>query len=102
MTVPNDSDPGPRTVPGLEPAPGPGREPVPEPGWEPGFGPGSGAARGVPPGETPPAESGTGTGTGPYRPLKSGWAAGPLLVLAVAVLVFALFFAVYGIMLMVG
>ncbi|MFF6793693.1 hypothetical protein ACVW0K_000181 [Streptomyces filamentosus] len=93
MTVPSNPDPDPRTAPGPEPALGPAPEP--------GFGSSGGARRAVPPGETPPAESGTGTGTGPYRPLKSGWAAGPMLVLALVVLVFVLFFAVYGIMLMV-
>ncbi|MFF0429500.1 DUF6480 family protein [Streptomyces sp. NPDC004520] len=51
----------------------------------------------VPPGETPPAESGTGTGTGPHRPPKRGWAGVPLaLIIGLAVLV-ALFFLAYGI-----
>ncbi|GGY36886.1 DUF6480 family protein [Streptomyces omiyaensis] len=70
----------------------------PDPDPRPPSGPGPGG--GVPPGETPPAETGTGTGTGPYRPLKRGWSTGPLLILAVTVLVFALFFASYGILLM--
>ncbi|MFB6805189.1 DUF6480 family protein [Streptomyces sp. NPDC056387] len=53
----------------------------------------------VPPGETPPAESGTGPATGPYRPIVRGWGKGPLvLIIALAVFV-ALFFLAYGIML---
>ncbi|MFJ9811157.1 DUF6480 family protein [Streptomyces sp. NPDC101158] len=75
MTTPSNPDPDPRATTGLEPG------------------------GGVPAGETPPAEAGTGTGTGPYRKPKAGWSKGPLLILAVAVLVFALFFAVYGIVL---
>ncbi|MGY3846992.1 DUF6480 family protein [Streptomyces hydrogenans] len=55
-----------------------------------------------PPGETPPAESGTGTGTGPYRPLRRGWAAGPLLIVGLLVMAFALFFLVYAIVLATG
>ncbi|MFE5735136.1 DUF6480 family protein [Streptomyces sp. NPDC056528] len=51
------------------------------------------------PGETPPAESGTGTGTGPYRPLKRGWATGPLLALWIVVILCALFFLAYAIIL---
>ncbi|MEU3606791.1 DUF6480 family protein [Streptomyces sp. NPDC035033] len=60
--------------------------------------------RGVPgpdPGGTPPAESGTSTGTGPYRRPTRGWAAGPLLALGVVVVLCALFFAVYAIVLAV-
>ncbi|AJF69020.1 membrane protein [Streptomyces vietnamensis] len=53
----------------------------------------------VPAGETPPAESGTGTGTGPHRPLKRGWAGGPLAVIIGVVVLVALFFLVYGIVL---
>ncbi|MFJ8663422.1 DUF6480 family protein [Streptomyces sp. NPDC093795] len=51
------------------------------------------------PGETPPAESGTSTGTGPYRPLRRGWGKGPLVLLWVLVVVCALFFLVYAIIL---
>ncbi|WP_017240615.1 DUF6480 family protein [Streptomyces sp. SS] len=51
------------------------------------------------PGETPPAESGTSTGTGPYRPPRRGWAAGPLLIIWSLTVVFALFFLVYAIIL---
>ncbi|MFF0477693.1 DUF6480 family protein [Streptomyces sp. NPDC004284] len=69
----NDPDPDPRRTTGLT----------------------SGGA--VPPGETPPAESGTGTGTGPHRSPKRGWAGVPLaLIIGLAVLV-ALFFLAYGI-----
>ncbi|MFF9343923.1 MULTISPECIES: DUF6480 family protein [unclassified Streptomyces] len=75
MTTPSNPDPAPR--------------PTPQ----------DAAAGGVQPGETPPAESGTGTGTGPYRPLRRGWAAGPLLAVGVVVLAFALFFLVYAIIL---
>ncbi|MET9350095.1 DUF6480 family protein [Streptomyces termitum] len=72
------SDPDPRTTPGPEPV------------------------SGIPPGETPPAETGTGTATGPYRRPVRGWAAGPLLALGVVVVLCALFFAVYAIVLAVG
>ncbi|MFJ2932687.1 DUF6480 family protein [Streptomyces sp. NPDC087219] len=51
------------------------------------------------PGATPPAESGTSTGTGPYRPPRRGWAAGPLLIIWSLAVVFALFFLVYAIIL---
>ncbi|MFE7584624.1 DUF6480 family protein [Streptomyces gardneri] len=53
----------------------------------------------TPPGATPPAESGTSTGTGPYRPPRRGWASGPLLIIWSLALLFALFFLVYAILL---
>ncbi|MGZ9928749.1 DUF6480 family protein [Streptomyces sp. NC-S4] len=54
---------------------------------------------GVPPGETPPGESSTGSGAGPYRPLTRGWGKGPLLVICLMALACALFFLAYAIML---
>lgn len=51
------------------------------------------------PGATPPAESGTSTGTGPYRPPRRGWAAGPLVIIWSLTIAFALFFLVYAIIL---
>ncbi|MEU9087242.1 DUF6480 family protein [Streptomyces sp. NPDC048357] len=55
--------------------------------------------RGVPPGETPPCESSTGSGAGPYRPLTRGWAMGPLVLICLLALVCALFFLAYAIVL---
>ncbi|MFB7467471.1 DUF6480 family protein [Streptomyces sp. NPDC056224] len=60
---------------------------------------GPGAKSGVPPGETPPGESSTGSGAGPYRPLTRGWGKGPLVVICLVALVFALFFLAYAIIL---
>ncbi|MCB8906992.1 MULTISPECIES: DUF6480 family protein [unclassified Streptomyces] len=51
------------------------------------------------PGATPPAESGTSTGTGPYRPPRRGWATGPLVAIWSLVVLCALFFLVYAIVL---
>ncbi|MGW9454046.1 DUF6480 family protein [Streptomyces sp. NPDC055632] len=86
MTVPSNPDPEPRDTPGVGAE---GGADVPRPG------PGGGIA----PGETPPAESGTSTGTGPYRPLRRGWAVGPLLALWIVVGLCALFFLAYAIIL---
>lgn len=55
---------------------------------------------GVPPGETPPAESSTGSGTGPRQETSRGWATGPLLIILIVAAVFAAFFLVYAITLM--
>ncbi|MFD4372897.1 DUF6480 family protein [Streptomyces sp. NPDC058486] len=52
---------------------------------------------GTRPGGTPPGESGTSTGTGPHRPLRRGWAKGPLLIIWSVAILFALFFLVYAI-----
>ncbi|MFD0268613.1 DUF6480 family protein [Streptomyces sp. NPDC127106] len=51
----------------------------------------------TPPGETPPAESGTGTGLGPYRPLTRGWGWGPLVAIVLLAVVVAAFFLAYAI-----
>ncbi|MCB5164277.1 DUF6480 family protein [Streptomyces bambusae] len=51
----------------------------------------------VPPGETPPAESGTGPATGPYRPIVRGWGKGPLAAIIALAVIVALFFLAYGI-----
>jgi hypothetical protein len=76
MSPHHNPDPDPRTTPGLEP------------GGQ------------VPPGETPPGEDSTG-GAGPeetHNPAK-GWAKGPLIILAVVVLVFAVYFLAWALML---
>ncbi|MFI9743290.1 DUF6480 family protein [Streptomyces sp. NPDC052494] len=55
---------------------------------------------GVPPNDTPPGESSTGSGAGPYRPLTRGWAKGPLLVICLVAVACALFFLAYAIAIM--
>ncbi|MFC9735442.1 DUF6480 family protein [Streptomyces roseolus] len=84
-TTPSNPDPEPTGTPGSIPEKPPG-----------------GVAGGVSPGETPPAESGTGTATGPYRPLSRGWTKGPLVAMWVVVVLCALFFLVYAILLATG
>ncbi|MFD7078811.1 MULTISPECIES: DUF6480 family protein [unclassified Streptomyces] len=61
--------------------------------------PGGRGGTGSPPGETPPGESSTGSGAGPYRPLSRGWGTGPLVVIWTIALVFALFFLAYAVIL---
>lgn len=56
-------------------------------------------AYGVPPGETPPGESSTGSGAGPYRPLTRGWGMGPLVLICLVALTCALFFLAYAVVL---
>ncbi|MGW7363229.1 DUF6480 family protein [Streptomyces sp. NPDC054841] len=73
----NNPDPDPRVTPGLEPG-------------------GS-----VPPGETPPAEASTSSGTGPHETRTRGWAKGPMFVIAVVVLLIAAFFLAYAVILLV-
>ncbi|MFF8606627.1 DUF6480 family protein [Streptomyces sp. NPDC015346] len=55
----------------------------------------------VQPGETPPAESSTSSGAGPYRPPKRGWAKGPVIAICVIAVLVALFFLAYAIVLAV-
>jgi hypothetical protein len=58
---------------------------------------GQGPVEGARPGETPPAEGGL-SGTGPretYNPVK-GWAAAPITLLTVVVILFIGFFAAYA------
>ncbi|MEU9233942.1 DUF6480 family protein [Streptomyces subrutilus] len=54
---------------------------------------------GVPPEETPPGESSTGSGAGPYRPLTRGWGKGPLVLICLVAVLCALFFLAYAVML---
>ncbi|MFF1510140.1 DUF6480 family protein [Streptomyces sp. NPDC058326] len=88
MTRPSNPDPDPRDIPEQDPrsTPDAARRNIT----------GGGEIR---PGETPPAESGTSTGTGPYRPLRRGWGKGPLLIVWALGIVCALFFLVYAIVL---
>ncbi|MFD6877153.1 MULTISPECIES: DUF6480 family protein [unclassified Streptomyces] len=72
-------------------------DPDPEPALRPV--PPTAAATGVPPGETPPGESSTGTGAGPYRPLTRGWGMGPLVVICLLAFACALFFLAYAVFL---
>lgn len=60
---------------------------------------GAPSRRGTPPGETPAGGSSTGSGAGPYRPLTRGWGMGPLVVICLMVLVCALFFLAYAVIL---
>ncbi|WEH37717.1 DUF6480 family protein [Streptomyces sp. AM 4-1-1] len=55
-----------------------------------------GAPGTVAPQETPPAESSTGSETGPRDDLSPGWSWGPLLVIGVVVVLCAAFFLAYA------
>ncbi|KUL36887.1 hypothetical protein ADL22_23630 [Streptomyces sp. NRRL F-4489] len=70
-----------------------GHSPDPDPRKTPGLEPGGG----VPPGETPPAESGTGTETGPRHKAKGGWSKGPTVVIGIVVVLCVAFFIAYAV-----
>ncbi|MFD5426144.1 DUF6480 family protein [Streptomyces sp. NPDC127084] len=53
----------------------------------------------TPAGQTPPAESSTSSGAGPYRKPTRGWAKGPLTAISIVVLLFAAFFLVFALVL---
>ncbi|MFF8791100.1 DUF6480 family protein [Streptomyces sp. NPDC015125] len=65
----------------------------PDPRHSPGLAPGVG----VPPGETPPGEGSTGAETGPRDKQTRGWATGPVIILAVVVVLCAAFFIAYAV-----
>lgn len=52
---------------------------------------------GVPPGETPPGESGTTSATGPRDKPIRGWAKGPMLAIVLITAVFVVFFLAYAV-----
>ncbi|TJZ58685.1 hypothetical protein FCH28_00405 [Streptomyces piniterrae] len=67
--------------------------PDPDPDRTPGLEPGGG----VPPGETPPGEDSTGAEAGPRGDQARGWGKGPVIILAVIVLLCAAFFIAYAV-----
>ncbi|WUT00596.1 DUF6480 family protein [Streptomyces sp. NBC_00708] len=75
---------------------------TPDPDPDPHETPGRARGGGVPPGETPPPESGL-SGTGPrdttYNPPK-GWAKAPMALIIGVTLLIAAFFLVYAIILL--
>ncbi|NWF25461.1 hypothetical protein HW130_04145 [Streptomyces sp. PKU-EA00015] len=72
----NSPDPDPRTTPGLEPG------------------------GGVPPGETPPAETSAGSGAGPREDLTRGWTKGPLFIIGIVVVLCAAFFLAFALVML--
>ncbi|MCX5199161.1 DUF6480 family protein [Streptomyces sp. NBC_00249] len=66
---------------------------------DPARDPDRGVEGGVRPGETPPGESSTGSGAGPYRPLTRGWAKRPLVLICLLAFLVALFFLAYAVIL---
>ncbi|MFG2533254.1 DUF6480 family protein [Streptomyces sp. NPDC048516] len=65
----------------------------PDPRRSPGLAPGVG----VPPGETPQGEGSTGAETGPRDKQTRGWATGPVVILAIIVVLCAAFFIAYAV-----
>lgn len=65
----------------------------PDPRHSPGVAPGVG----VPPGETPQGEGSTGAETGPRDKQTRGWATGPVIILAIVVVLCAAFFIAYAV-----
>lgn len=52
----------------------------------------------MPPGETPPGEASTSSGTGPRVEPPRGWAKGPLIAIGLLVVLCAAFFLVYAVL----
>lgn len=54
----------------------------------------------MPPGETPPAETSAGSGTGPREDLTRGWTKGPLFIIGIVVVLCAAFFLAFALAMM--